>query len=301
MISPYAAYFSGMLLSLMLTEKYAAYGEIMSNYEDMRIPKSLHHCDIESFHEYLASYMRLEKREMEYFLAAGAGAVYQAEVQGAEGYVGTWTGQLFSSFERALDNVREGYERDEVERIYVSRYIVDEKEMMSVEVSYDGELLNILAMWGFEGDVDDVVNFLDDFYIDIPIPFKRGDILENANSFDNKHGVAVLDFLCSDDLKRHERLLMRGDMTDMCARVYYISDTHKGLESDTLLSPCNFRYFKGELKAEQEPLWYINRYLKGEIGRDAVLAMQNELMREKTTKWMDAFLELMPAAEDADT
>jgi hypothetical protein len=57
-----------------------------------------------------------------------------------------------------------------------------------------------------------------DFYIDVPTPFKKGDILSYRDM------ILALDYAYNSDPALNDRHLRSGDTTDMCAMAYYMSD-----------------------------------------------------------------------------
>lgn len=96
-----------------LAEKHAAYRVILAEYEDIRIPKSLHHEEADSFHKVLATILAQEERSKNRFMEGGQGALYQANVYFTDEREGATQDAVFTTFEKALANVQEQYEEVE--------------------------------------------------------------------------------------------------------------------------------------------------------------------------------------------
>jgi hypothetical protein len=92
--------------------------------------------------------------------------------------------------------------------------------MINAAVSSSGEIIEV---WQ-NGEILPVegMNLLQACYIDVPVPFKRGDLVE-VDKGGYMGEVYVLQNLCRDDAESHARRF-GGDISDMTAYVFYESE-----------------------------------------------------------------------------
>jgi hypothetical protein len=135
-------------------------------------------------------------------------------------------------------------------------------------------------------EIDDDIRVLDLahlFYVDIPTPFKRGDILYFRNQYGEEEGIDafVLDSLSSDDPKLHERYLRGeiGDGSDLMGNGYFVNDSgfiywdHAGV--------CDyFEYYTDRLEGKERILHYVSLFIKDKIGIPELLTMQSRIFME---------------------
>jgi hypothetical protein len=269
-----------------MAEKHMAYRELLSTQEDMTLLKSLHHDGGESVHKYLRKFLEFEERNTEYFLTPDPGAVYHLEVLEKDSS-NMYDDGLYSSFDNAVRQVEERHEHGNIERVLVTRRVLDAGEKVegvSFHVSLDGELLELWRSRIFEDNDEEVRHFFEDFYIDVPAPFQKGDILKSRGfGFYNSHsGIGVLNHLDRNhphDPNRLARCLQYGDTSDMYAAVYYMSND--GFLWHDRFPYTDLAYYKGEFEGTDRLLKYVSRYLKRELDLPNLLAMQNKIMLEQ--------------------
>jgi hypothetical protein len=124
--------------------------------------------------------------------------------------------------------------------------------------------------------------FDDLVYIDIPVPFKRGDIL-TITSYPapmDDDPVFVLDSHIRDNKELHMRLLNGdGDGTDMIGWGFFVSDIGVLYGDHTGNYDC-FEYCNEVLNDKERLLHYVSLYLKDEIKLPELLTMQCKIMLE---------------------
>jgi hypothetical protein len=182
------------------TEKYAAWRELIADYPDMSAEGKRHGiADFESLHQKLAEVIEYEEnlreRSIELFKQSDANVVYE--------YCGVDFQPciVFSNVEAVLVHIKNLTENsDEMSKIKVI------KRYMGYDISITGYFDSALNLYSAEITGDDIVKLFPDidtdrdgvlifdfsYYIDIPTPFKRGDILTNSYSvfvFDSYEGI----------------------------------------------------------------------------------------------------------------
>jgi hypothetical protein len=122
--------------------------------------------------------------------------------------------------------------------------------------------------------------FTDDFYIIIPTPFKRGDILTyTAPPFFDSAGPSktfVLDYLDHEKFPHIIEDVKHGrsrDGSDMIGWGYYV-DADGMTREDYMFSYDRFGYYRGKLEGANRLLQYISWYLKGELHLTELLQIQ---------------------------
>ncbi|MDR0876835.1 MAG: hypothetical protein LBN21_02190 [Treponema sp.] len=272
-----------------LREKHAAYREILSDYDDMLLPQCSHHRHDgkQQFKQYLREYLAHEERNIEYFHKPDFGAVYMLRIEekGSSGQ-GNWRNGLYSSLEKVMAYVQETYEPSEVYRIFIDRQMVDGDESIEFMVSYDGELLEIWNPLDFDGALKAACGFLDNYYIDIPAPFQKGDILTyvDRNTREGEEEIFVLEYMYCNNPELHQRYLTNdfcGDISDMNAAGYALANSlGSGLVFDTIMLATDLQYYKGSLKGKRKILKYVSLFLRDEIKIDLLTALQNKILLE---------------------
>jgi hypothetical protein len=299
-----------------LADKHQAWQELIEFYPDMPAPPNYHDVRFASVHDRIAARIAYERLAIARFKEPENGAFYQ--------YCDlNFSHETFTTFEKAIVNWKE-YREDiadepgkwwnNYEPIFgFQRIIPDHGSKIHVTSDDEGTLYEIhvfatdedRAKWfpGFEHQWESGINnschwhgyeFAELFFIDIPIPFKRGDILTNPGSVDP---VFVLESAPEDPkvIAWYERSL-RGEISDgwdMQLWCYFVHDsgvlTHEhdgGYDA--------FEYFRGELKGKYRLLHYVSLYLADKIGLEQLLTMQCRLILEHANDhlfkfWVDGY------------
>ena len=271
--------------SRTLAEKHAAYRTIISEYPDMEITEALNHGHIKSFHKALGDIITYEEQVLEKILMPEPGAVYQASCR-YESKDESYDGEPYTTYEKALtdalDHNRSNEEYDlKYPYISIRKKIIDSKKYASVSanVSRSGEIVRI-------EDYDVVLPIprtgelclLDCCYIDVPVPFKRGDLVE---SYGVVGDVSVIKDICRDEPKLHNNLLKVGDLSDMTASVYYY-ESNGLIRCDYMHFYPNLQYCRRELEGETRLLKYVSLYMQDKLCLCSLLKIQKFLSVDKT-------------------
>jgi len=241
-----------------LKEKHEAYRAIIAEYPDIEFyTDGGEH--IKSFHKALGKVIAIEERLLEKFLSTEPETVYQSEVH------------VFLSYEKALADALEycdeNLQKIVVDKIYLKSDSDEFNESIYVHVSSAGEIIEIGLnslndsdiFADFDHNASIFLYFLD---IDIPVPFKAGDLVENAMG-----GVYVLtDIVLTDIIRGNHKV-----------RAAYWE--HGGnIECETMPFYHEFRYCRRELEGEKRILKYVSLYEQKEIDLCSLLEIQKYLL-----------------------
>jgi hypothetical protein len=281
-----------------LLEKHKAWGELISDYPDMPFPETEFSKDCSDVHEELRKRIAHQKRLMDMFYGKEPGAVYLCPMCRCGRVV-------FPSFERALEEGRE-YPGDcdlGTDKIRITKAYTNEGGLMiTADVDFDGNLYFIEA-YG-ESDLDivrerfDFLEIEDVFYANIPIPFKRGDILTARRSIvededeakpGEKERIVVLNWVDRFDeelLSQHAKYINTGK-NDM--RAYCFSANENGiLHRNEILGYDRFEYRTEEPEGKDGLLPCVSSYLQKRpggkpdcMGLSELLTMQLRIVFEK--------------------
>lgn len=161
------------------------------------------------------------------------------------------------------------------ERIIYAEYNVVNKK---------GKLVNITER-GY--DFLDIANI----FINIPTPFKKGDILVTNNGFDGSGQIFVLDYLSTwrPNLKEY---LAEGnhDSSDMIAYGYYLyKDKSTEFVNDHMSNYDSFEYYEGKIEGNNRVLKDISSFLKGKISLELFVHAYDVYKAENTRRLPDFY------------
>lgn len=221
---------------LPLAEKHIAYKRIIDTMEDIQLP-----CERGSLHKALKTRMELDNILTEVFKQEDR-AVYMYSYLDREE-----DRDVYADWRRCLEEAFEWREDEAFVRVEKKWITVgDEKpKSMSVLFNENREIVSIAA-WRILND-----ELQDKFWslaataacINIPTPFKKGDIL-----YSMADGVFVYD-------SQRKRQNMQGYKADICGDV--------GLY--TIVSPYDAKYYMGKIEKKDKNLKDISLYLKNKI------------------------------------
>ena len=210
--------------NLTIAEKHAAWLELIEYYPDMpAITPNHHDVRFDSVHQMITERIDYDQRAIKWLKTPESGAYYTYGPH-------TWGADNFTTFEKALTELTEnwfkegkeydpyfeesvntklisGWSQSGVPYIYIEKKFMDIDSNRGVSVLSDCDG-NIYQLWAWAEDEIHAkwfpnvtqnktgaglydFEFADQFFIDIPIPFKRGDLLTCAGH--KKSDIFVLD------------------------------------------------------------------------------------------------------------
>jgi hypothetical protein len=278
-----------------IPEKHAAWREIIANYPDIPTPENMHYDSYESLHKKLEEVIDYEERVLALLKKPEAGAVYIHKVWWHKEWHHSNT--IFTDYDSTFADALDDWTRDEINKIEIVKSfagdIENNKGTIEVTVDYDGNpyWVSAYSSSALFPDID-FDNLLDDlygsFYVDIPVQFKKGDILTNRQSLQHpkdEEDVFILDSVDRDDPIKQERRL-RGEMsdgTDLMGYGYCVDDDDGVLGRNEGFYD-HFEYYRGKLKGKDTLLYYVSLFIKGEIDIPELLGIQSRLMQKHQYK-----------------
>jgi hypothetical protein len=278
-----------------MAEKHKAWRELIEKFPDMPTPPNFQKICFDSTHKKFAEIINYEEHVLELFKKPEPDAVckFEARLFNGNNYNSKY---IFSSYEKALEGAKESLEREEVSEIYIEKIFINDnnndKGRILALFDYDGDLFN-LSFYGSNKEIKAKFfpnmdpnehggdEYTENFYIDIPAPFKCGDILIGNSTRQSKSSIFVHEYLLRDNPKRLERYLKgeAGDGSDLIGWGFFVNENGI-LYGDHTLEHDSFEYYRGKLKGKERLLHYVNLYLKKEISLPVLLTMQCRLMLE---------------------
>lgn len=279
-----------------LTEKHAAYRTIIAEYPDLGLIKALNHGHIKSFHQALRDVIADEEQILEKLLLPEPGAVYQASFRNQNDY-GSYNADstLYSTYEKALSDALDNYD-DNVLRANICKKILDRETWvyLGAEVSRSGEIISVDNTGLIPMSKDD--HLLEACCIDVPVPFKRGDLVECDHDGGYMGNVYVVQNICRDNPKRQNPLFAWGDLSDMTAYVHYYHHERNSIECECMHFYPDLRYCRRELQGGQRILKYVSLYMQDALCLCNLLKLQKYFLQDKNMR--EDFLAEIIAKED---
>lgn len=271
-------------------EKLAAYRAVINEYPDMEVPAThMHEEHTKSFHKALDLIIASEDISLKDFMESKPGAVYQVKLNHKNDQYDSYERQVFSTYDKAheyLLNMKKQSEKSDVQYsdpkgevtgMVIIKSLIDSGDtVFYAKLSILGEIINLdnysKNMWNKNP------TGLLDCYINIPAPFKKGDLVETEDYGGYMGNLFVLQTL-SCDSEHHEKRLMYNDTSDMIAYVHYLNDGE--VHCDHIHFYPNLRYCRRELKGDERIMKFVSLYIQEKICLCELLGIQKFLLADK--------------------
>ena len=166
----------------------------------------------------------------------------------------------------------------EKERTILSKYNVIDKKIILTNIYED----------------EDTYLDINNIFVYMPTPFKKGDILISKNpsrcNYGNNGDIFVLDYLSTwrENIREY---LKRGnsDSSDMVGYGYYLYDDKAEFTYDNKWDYDSFEYYEGKIEGNNRILKAISSYLKGEIDFELLIHAYDLFKVESINKSMPDF------------
>lgn len=283
-----------------IAQKHAAWNHIIEAMPDETIaqfgltpPMMLH--------DFLRKYMALEQKFVQCFVATKPDHIYSYEVRYREWDDYHGDGVFFSSYEAAVEAAKEDVV-DEEGRIMEIRII--RRVLNKTHIDYDfgkEELLltpNMEPMRIDEVDTDGEYQLLGccygfyDMWVEIPTPFKKGDIVCVHSTYGEKTdpmAVSWLPYWTEHELGHDytevvNRLRKWGDWSDMVAS-YWWFDEKGDLWADYGPEYLSLEFYRGELGGRNKFLIALKNYLQKKIYIDDLIRSYATFSNEERAEY----------------
>ena len=255
-----------------IKEKIAKYQDLIDNYEDMEVIERINCKHYDSAKEMIKNEINRLKNVYKKFISDDENCVYTWEEYNK-------TTKSYSKNYEIIDNLKRTFEetyKDVVD--YINEY--DDTISFTITKKYFGKkerliysyynVINKKPVLIKIYEENDIYLDINNIYVYMPTPFKRGDILiansMSANGYENNEDIFVLNYLSSwrENIKEY---LARGnhDSSDMVGYGYFLYENETKIIYDNKWDYDSFEYYEGELKRNNRILKAISSFLKKEI------------------------------------
>ena len=270
-----------------IAQKHAAWNHIIETMQDEVITTQFGIEPEQMLHDFLRKYMTAEKRFVKDFVLTKPGYIYSYEVRCREWDNYRGDGVFFDSYEAAIEAAKEDIidEQGGIVEVRVIRRVLNKthmdydfgKEILVLtptmeplhidEANTDGDYIILGVCEGFY-----------DMWVEIPTPFKMGDIVCVHSTYEEETPpmcVAWLPYWIEHELgegytKVVERLRKSGDWSDMQAG-YWEFDSKGDLRADHGPEYLSLEFYRGELKGRNRFLIALKNYLQKRIYIDDLI------------------------------
>ncbi|MBR1883819.1 MAG: hypothetical protein IJ809_02575 [Clostridia bacterium] len=258
-----------------INQKIEMYKEIVRSMPDMRIINS---CEEKSIKDLIIlEIKRIEELKKKFFSSKDKAnyiiddvldSSYNPNCLPVEMKFGSWGEDAQLEIFRTIEssgwyNLKKVFS-NEIEDEIIGKYYVENNENILVDLCTYSE-----------------PSSLSDFYLNLPHPFKKGDVLVCEADFLNCNGeiytakqIIVLDSLNvnTENNKYDENIY---------ASAYFVSDTEAKLEHSTFGNYIDFKYYRGVYLGKNRLLKALSSYLKDKISLQLFLDANNHYIFEE--------------------
>lgn len=302
--------------TMSIDEKIQAYNELISDYPDMEVIERINCAHYNSVKDMIQKEITRLNTLVDKLKQDELDVIY-----------------TFDAYYKSINMYRYSNKLDDVYKTFtetlnaVTEEIAEDDDILMFKLykkSLENAFSQIVAEYIVNADnqaiminVYDTKNYdldIDNIFINLPTPFKKGDVLIAYNDVPNsyatilpkKENVFVLDWLCTwqEDLK--EKLADGNyDSSDMWAKGYYLTDDNNiehNLKLDHQFNYDSFEYCEDELQGSYRILKGISSLLKDEIALITFLDVYNKIRAESTQPFLNIYttegLQLAGLTED---
>ena len=298
-----------------LQEKHEAWKELIETTPDCslaegRRKEGMKHFDIPdaltgSLHAFLRAYMALEDKTSERFYREEENTAYGYRSFPESRYAAEWHNDfwLYRTAQDCLDDVNGEAPNRELAVVEVKKYWIGEADVIVAQMRADGTLMSLYDEGWTEKEFRLMEGGFPSLWFDLPMPFRRGDVLMRKNSpflgEVERPQPFVLTRLNSwgreDALQMGESeeratgfetlLQWRREVAgsrEMRARGYLLKDG--SLQEDDIERCLDLEYCREELKGKERILKALSLYEKGKIGIELLLKTYHIVFMEEETR-----------------
>ncbi len=289
-----------------LAEKHNAWKELIATMPDTVIEERFNCPHYYSLHVFLQQYMALEDRWLTEFFQAYSTCVYRFDPviplpwgnnyskYGEQDFERITSEQVYHSFSDGLVLEKEDWENSQifyVEKMRIRSNFHEPSANICVLIDRDGVPFEIDGLRNIMTDEENALyDSFEGMWIDVPTPFQKGDIVfANHQKLGRTPTPFVLTSLCTDkntesERKRYERLLKRGDTTDMFACGHGLSKSYEEICPTDTVDYLSLEYFRGNLGRNRRVLKVIQDFYHGELDVGDCMNAYHSILSEEYWK-----------------
>ena len=302
---------------LSLNEKHRAFEQICLSMPDMEIKERLNVDYAPSLYELIAKFIATDKFFINEFYREEDKAIYSYRFycEGDHGWCEDFE-TPYSNFEKMKKALEEDFDLPIIAIEYKKKYLDYEYKEIVISTQKDGRTIMNVRKQGFadcfmkENHLYDKEDFFEGLFIDIPTPFKVGDIVCSKKTpfgycIYNGDQPFVLTWMANwtyemskerGDKKASEwqdKLLDNhkesGDATDMTANGYFLITDYHDRYTGEFYHECmhdyaDLEYYRGDFKGGERVLLPISYFIKGEIDADTFAKVCEIIKKQESIK-----------------
>ena len=142
------------------------------------------------------------------------------------------------------------------------------------------------AIWQYKR-YREIYDIFDEMWVDVPTPFKKGDILYGPYPFVMGYGhcepFVLLDVCNNKSKERTNKLKQSGDTSDMTAYGYWQMENGQ-IYCECMHDYLSLEYYDGDFKGKKRILKALSSFLKGEITEYMLMNLYRRALCEKELK-----------------
>ena len=275
-------------------EKIGAMNELLESSGDFELKNvrwRFHYTDM-TFHELLKGYIETEQYFLDRFFEKETNAVYT--------YTLSWNGQILecnepytdyqSCFYALSDEIADdkNAEITQIVKRYFKSSHTERTKTITAVFSNDLEFIHSVYAEGMRNKKQhEIYDIFDEMWVDVPTPFKKGDILYGPNPFVMGYGhcepFVLLDVCNNESKEQTDKLKQGGDTSDMTAHGYWQRDNGQ-IYWECMHDYLSLEYYDGDFKGEKRILKALSSFLKDEITEVMLMTVYRIVLGEKELK-----------------
>ena len=280
--------------TISIKEKIKLYNELIKNYPNMELIKRVDLKNYNSVKDMVKSEITrlqtltqmLKKDEIEAIYTYNYWCKYNTQnygiIEGKEEYRDIY--KTFKEVQKLIDDTIKEDEKKEIISFSIRKRTTSKTQKYDIRAEYildENRKLKMVNIYNFE----DEWLYISNIGINIPTPFKKGDLLitNSLSPFSegyilkNEEVPFVLKHLCTWN-EKIQKMLSKGsfDSSNMRAVGYLL--TYEGsIYTDDVFDYDSWEYFEGELEGKDKILKEISSFLKGDIDLEVLINVYDRL------------------------
>lgn len=271
---------------MSIDEKISAYQELITDFPDMERINCKHYDSVKDMVQEEIQRLQDLRQEMQ---TESENIIYTYETFYTSSQRFEKSDNLYKTYDEVCVAIFQELKEDTDNEILMLRiikrsFLRDSKKIIEEYIVTNDKNIRLINIRSTDEELD-----INNICLNIPTPFKKGDILVSyANSpfnygtvFNRGKYPFVLEWLCTweNDLQKR---LDKGccDSSDMNGIGYMISEDNK-LECDHQFDYDSWEYYPGELQGTEKILKTISSFIQGKIGIDLLLETYKYILAHK--------------------
>lgn len=283
---------------MSINEKIEKYNDLINNYPDMDVIERIN-C------KHYDSVKTMIKEEI-----SRLNILYKKLLQENDNSIYTWieynkstlkieyTRNLehtFKTYKETLKDVQDYIKEfdDTISFRIIKKYFDKRKSDIFADFNVENKKTKLINLMENDNDFLDI----DQIFLNIPTPFKEGDILVSNNhrigAWGDYNKIFVLDYLCT-WRENLSKILANGnyDSSDMIGYGYYLSDENSAnFIKDIKFDYDSFEYYDGELKGKNRILKAISSFIAGKINLELFIDAYHYFKSDFENKFSNIYID----------